>query len=278
MNISKTYIDIFKSNDKKTAKFFEYADSTDFDIKKDSLFIKAVNLAYLDAARTFKGIKDKDEVLEKLAKEIQKYFKENKTSDFDTLHYTLCDKFIKNLRARGYTPSYGQAQKVVNMTFKYLYCCEGAERYKNKFFNCHMALDSYTLNWFKYDVLKCWYNEQTDKSRYPTIHYGKINNDVKWSNLIQGDVTEAYSYLWIQKIVREYFENYLSYPYKTKDGESLTPFEAEFYIWPEQQWKEASKKLLGLKESMIALASQSEPETFDKIFNMINEINSKLKF
>ena len=32
-----------------------------------------------------------------------------------------------------YNARYGQAQKVVNMAFKYLYCCDGAEVYKSKF-------------------------------------------------------------------------------------------------------------------------------------------------
>lgn len=282
MNTDKSYVEAFR----ETISNKEFRNA-EFDIYNENLFIEAVKLGYLDAARTFKGIKDKGEVFKELAKEIQNYF----TSDnmnFENAHKKFCNIFIDGLYKNEYEAKYGQAQKVVNMAFKYLYCCKGAEEYKGKFANCHMALDSYTLNWFKYDVLKDWYNKQTDKTKYPIIRYGKINSNCTWSNLPYGikndkrdsdeeeNKYEPYSYLWIQKIIKEYFESNSSHPYKTKNGESLSPFEAEFYIWPEQQWKEAFKNLTKLKGSTLALSralsslSQQEDNDIREITEAIN--------
>ena len=48
-----------------------------------------------------------------------------------------------------YNARYGQAQKVVNMALKYLYCCDNIdEQTRIKFDPCHMPLDQYTLAWY----------------------------------------------------------------------------------------------------------------------------------
>ena len=45
----------------------------------------------------------------------------------------------------------GQKQKLINMAFKYLYCCrELREQEDGLYFAfCHMPLDTYTLKWYK---------------------------------------------------------------------------------------------------------------------------------
>lgn len=196
---------------------------------------------------------------------------------FDEWHKDTCIRIQKALSSHYKGVKYGKAQKLLNMSFKYLYCFDGIDdEIKNKFGPCHMALDSYILNWVKSDVLP-WYNNKLKDEGKTKIQIGLINDKYTWSNLKSSDNEQEYSYQWFKKIIGDYLEeNYLAHSYKTEDNKPLTPFEAEFYIWPEQQWKEASKKLLGLKESMIALASQSKPENFDEISKLIKEINSKL--
>jgi hypothetical protein len=44
---------------------------------------------------------------------------------------------------------YGIAQKFTNMSFKYLYCYSDADSFENKFENCHIPLDKYTIKWIK---------------------------------------------------------------------------------------------------------------------------------
>ena len=74
-----------------------------------------------------------------------------------------------------YDARYGQAQKVINMAFKYLYCCEGAEKYNSKFADCHMPLDQFTLAWFFMEgnpLYQGW--SWLDKTTY-----NSINEEVK---------------------------------------------------------------------------------------------------
>lgn len=61
-----------------------------------------------------------------------------------------------------YQVTFGHAQKIVNMAFKYLYCCHGAEKYEDTVFShCHMPLDRNTIaDYRKYitkeDTIPVW--------------------------------------------------------------------------------------------------------------------------
>ena len=120
------------------------------DISNDQLFRDAVWQGFLDACRTFakynkNGYQGEENPFDLLAERIQKYFA-NK-SKFD--HKSWCEHFIDEMKkVYGYNCRYGQAQKVVNMSFKYLFCCDDSEKYKEKFYPCHMPLDKYTLLWY----------------------------------------------------------------------------------------------------------------------------------
>ena len=83
-----------------------------------------------------------------LFQEFEKYFDNEypKTKeDFNLKHKKMCecwtDQFKNSLG------TYGKAQKIVNMTFKYLFCSDYID--KDYFDYCHMPLDSYTLEWFR---------------------------------------------------------------------------------------------------------------------------------
>lgn len=121
-----------------------------FDISNPELFRGAVWQGYLDANRTFAGIgckktNPKGKPFSDLADSIHSYFTDE-TSQFN--HDKWCKNFIDNIKQTySYDARYGQAQKVVNMAFKYLYCCEGADKYADKFRPCHMPFDQYTLLW-----------------------------------------------------------------------------------------------------------------------------------
>ena len=89
---------------------------------------------------------------------------------FDTWHAGSCkavldvlQEYYTNNDKDGSDVQYGKAQKIVNMTMKGLYCLKDAEK-KNRYFeHCHIALDSFTLEWFKRNVIpwcgrdyNCW--------------------------------------------------------------------------------------------------------------------------
>ncbi len=190
------YIEAFKKS-VNNKKFL--AHEWKFDIDNHDLFVDAVYIAYLDAARTFKGIGNKKDIpLVNLADKIRSYFKEGSAEDFDIWHKEcFCKKFIVELRNNGYIASYGQAQKVVNMAFKYLYCCDGVNR--DKFKNCHMALDTFTLNWFVRVVCE-------EKNIYNVGMWSKIDED---------------TYPKIQIKIRDYLKEKFA-------------IEEEFIIWPDE--------------------------------------------
>lgn len=150
----------------------------------------------------------KNKVLANLAKKFADYFKESNPKDFNDWHEETCDYFLtefkKPLDNFGYISksslSYGKAQKIVNMTFKYLFCFDDARNYYDKFTPCHVPLDSYILD---------WYNQAAKENKNPNIKPCKT----KWSNLKEPE------YNTIQSNIKNLLK------------ENYNPFLAEFYIW-----------------------------------------------
>ncbi len=175
----------------------------------------AVTLAYHDAQRTMKGIgkrkTDKEEALKNIKKELRDYFSNPiPAAGFDTLHDRLCNIWCRKFDGSE-IGAYGKAQKIINMSFKYLFCCDDApgcvdnSKYIDHFKFCHMPLDSYTLEWYKR-------SSNNQKKTYT------------WSKMKKGDYTE------IQDGIRIILN-------KTVD----TPLEKEFKVWPEIQKERARK-------------------------------------
>lgn len=199
--------------------------------KEDVLL--AVKKAYIDMTpRTIKGLaaahKSKDfekefnEILSELADRFVAYFKSNplqNEKEFDEWHEDRCKNFITDFNAllknhKIEEASYGKAQKIVNMTFKYIYCFDDNIDF-DYFKYCHMTLDSYTLKWFLEDV-RVWLEKDNCK-------FAK-NKIPAWSNLDKGDNDkELFSYLWIQTQIRKYLNK--------QDEYSKIPFISEFTIW-----------------------------------------------
>lgn len=103
-------------------------------------------------------------VIEPLRQKLDKWFQmpeENINEEsFDTWHNEACEVVLKVLNIyytndkEGKVPvQYGKAQKIVNMTMKELYCLPGSEMYEKHFAYCHIALDSFTLEWYKRNVI-----------------------------------------------------------------------------------------------------------------------------
>lgn len=168
---------------------------------------------------------------ESLLKLLKNYFKNpaKNQADYDVWHDTACQAVISCLR-NFYQPisvTYGKAQKVVNIAMKNIFCLNGAEDYykKHYFDYCHMALDSFILEW----VYR--------KTRSQIFNNVKISrgNFISWSNIsdsrqnINGKV--VLSYQDIQNLIRKI------------DMNGLTPFEAEFYVWHQMQQTIAAEAL-----------------------------------
>ncbi len=197
----------------------------------------AIRKAYFDMSpRTIKGEGDKSQKEEidsqgkkdlffAMANSFLEYFENNCVNTqekFDKWHKEICEFFLDNYnrllkQANKKSVAFGKAQKIVNMTFKYLYCFDNAKDYSYKFDFCHIALDSYILDWVYDECLKEKYNG------IKFTKYGK-NSLPNWSNLEYSAKDNIPQYKEIQEIIRHKIKS-------EEDYKGLTPFLAEFKIW-----------------------------------------------
>ena len=229
--------------EKRNEGYYENLQSNDISTAIEA----AVDLAYNDAKRTLYGIGkhpgEKDQARKCLKDELNTYFTKNDApsteKDFDKIHDELCQKWCKEFKSLGKLGTYGKAQKIVNMSFKYLYCRNDADKRKDHFKYCHMPLDSFTLEWFKRE--------------YPKQNNGnKLDNIItSWSNLKSGDNNDpdtfidddgkkCYSYHFFKEEIR-----------KIANNKGIFPLELEFIVWPQIQKELAAEDFLfGLEENL----------------------------
>lgn len=201
----------------------------------DEVYTAAVHLGYLDMCRTCHGIGTKvsdDErtaSFKTLGEKIKGLLDDSSIDSqeaFDAKHKELCKEYMDLLEYYGYPIKYGQAQKVVNMAFKYLFCCEDASS-KPAFEYCHMPLDGLIMNW-----CKDWCKKE----------YGiSVNNDKDaWSKLTEKKYTKI-----TNAIFKKLKSDDVQYSIGDKD---ITlpeiPLKAELVIWPEEARKKTTKELL----------------------------------
>ena len=153
-------------------------------------YVQALYLGYLDASRTFGGQKKvtkKGGAIEQVAEKMQNYINGG-NNDFDSIFYEACGTLCIN-----YEMSFGQAQKIINMAFKYLYCIADGEL-KERFDKCHMPLDGIMLEWIRRNI--------TDDNG------NKLKKAEAWSKLPKGEKDEAGSYMYYKKHIDSYcYEN-----------------------------------------------------------------------
>ena len=149
-------------------------------------------------------------------------------AEFNEWHHDTCKLFLETLKDDYVNLCYGKAQKIVNMMFKHLYCLNGAEEYDKRgyFKYCHLTLDSFTLEWFHRNVVK----------------KGEIGI---WSNLRYDDaVNEHENYIYYISKIEAYFNG-------NNIENGLTPFQFEFYMWPDMQIQLAAEAFyFSMNESM----------------------------
>ena len=155
--------------------------------------------------------------------------------DFDVVHKRLCDEFLNDIADAGrYIHTYGNAQKMTNMLFKYLVCFVDASGYADWFRYCHVALDRYTYNGYRLQFY--------GKVVFPSINGRSAPALESWSQIatyadyktISDDII---SYIGSHsKTYNDYVDicdHFHTLPTISKLSADyvLTPFEAEFFIW-----------------------------------------------
>lgn len=193
----------------------------------------AVDKAYGDMMpRTIKGHTEdiKKESAAVLTERFREYFNAPPPSEkgFESVHKEVCDVFLTSFNKAAkkigiQEQAFGKAQKIVNMSFKYLYCMLRGE--KARWFSyCHMPLDTYTLNWF--------YRKEEKKEKEEGI---KPSKKETWSNL------KPKQYYSMANKIRSYVKEDTQFS-------GLSPLEAEFIIWP------IEKSMVSLKELKSAIS------------------------
>ena len=97
-----------------------------------------------------------EQVLENIGNRIYNYFNAtpntlNNQTNFDNFHKSLCRSFLNDINiirhGVGYAPmSYGQAQKLINLAFKYASCFADYQTFADLFEKCHIVIDNVVLN------------------------------------------------------------------------------------------------------------------------------------
>ena len=182
---------------------------------------------------------------------LNEYFTTNNHSDYEKWHELACESIITCLDAyyKKKSVSYGKAQKIVNMTMKGIYCLKGADKYIEKFEPCHMALDSFTLEW----LYRCCNSEKYKKEGFAQDTNRK--NIPAWSNMAKKTKqlidkntknNQKYSllgYYDIQKKIASLVEKIQSEKKNDNPDFKITPFEIEFFVWPQMQITIAAEAL-----------------------------------
>lgn len=156
----------------------------------------AVYQAWLDMCRTVHGASDDKEnkyksIRIEAANKLRCYFNQN----LDEISKCTFDGWLcSTLDVVGgkNVLRVGQVQKIINMAFKYLYCCEDfRSEHEQLFLYCHMPLDKYTLKWL-------YKKEQYKGYSWSTINckdtYFKIQNDFRET---LGDKNMLVAEFWI---------------------------------------------------------------------------------
>ena len=219
----------------------------------------AIAKAHTDMSRRARGHKSEFQVesikwLKKRFTTVSPFTMKNQL-DFDEWHHETCEEYCKHMNAYihsqgfDFSMTYGRAQKVLNMTFKYLYCTSKYKARVDKIISfLHMTLDGYTLRWYKEVVVK-YFND----NRAHSITKLKVGDVSDWSKMNESG---KHQYIDIQKRIREYLKKETYYKYsidterideefsdehKTRnntipveipfDATRKYPFFAEFVVW-----------------------------------------------
>ena len=239
-------------------KYFLFQNAVDPDWDNEDVYIDALYQGYLDACRTIhwnsksndkgkKLLEEKEEwddkkeksteenpmrkPLKEVAEKLKGNFKEEKNKEtFNNKHTEWCKMLIANYSSCLVEElTYGQAQKIINMAFKYLYCIfaetDKFEEKKGKFKYCHMPLDKFSLEWIKRYFSSSLGNEYWKGSKEENFKKGNVQS---WSRMEEEDHgNKKYGYNTYSKNIQEYCE-------QKYDGQ-ISPLQLDFIVWPKMQ-------------------------------------------
>lgn len=206
----------------KVTKFYQFTLFGNFDASSDESIIRAASRrAYRDMCRTLrfvKGTTDKaktdvyNETVEKvILSRIKDCYSITEEDKFSKWHKDTCEEIIKIYTEKEHSFSYGQAQKWVNMTLKYLALFLDSSKLTDIYEFLHIPIDSIIIEKAKKDFdIPPPAEEKIDQNK---------QKEVTWSNLSFG-------------LYDKYQKDLMS-----KIGD-MAPLDWEFNAWLETQNKE----------------------------------------
>lgn len=172
------------------------------DLFVEDIITLAMTKAYRDLMRTIRGFSYNPEhdtiiknarqtlhtaIISMLSAEIETQ------SEFDELHKTACYDLIAAFGGQAFTV--GQAQKWINMTFKYLHLLD-YPKVQRVYEYCHIPIDSYILNITNYTMSKAWskLNDYPEYLDYQKWFREKYPNDIP---------LDKEFYLWLEEAKKQ---------------------------------------------------------------------------
>jgi hypothetical protein len=177
-------VERFKATIKKEANLLEKKLSKETGIE---VYVQAIYMGYLDASRTFNGqrkVRKEDDEVKNIAKSMKK-FVDGSSDNFDDTFYGACKELCDT-----YEMKFGQAQKIMNMAFKYLFCIADNEMIKKRFNMCHMPLDGIMLEWVHRNI------KDEEKKKLQKVD--------AWSEMAEGSEDEPCTYRYYKKYIDIY--------------------------------------------------------------------------
>ena len=156
------------------------------DLFADDTISLAMDKAYRDLMRTIRGFShnsEHDKIIRKARQTLRTSIivilsaEIHTQAEFDELHKTACYDLISAFGGQIFTV--GQAQKWINMTFKYLHLLDYPEVQK-VYEYCHVPIDNYMLSITSYTMSKAWskLNNYYDYLEYQIWFRDKYSNDI----------------------------------------------------------------------------------------------------
>lgn len=211
------------------------------EINKQGIVSVAVDLAYRDAQRTMTGVGSvecngaKKLAVNNLKERIERYREEGMKGAFDDYHKEFCDIWKGAFAENSALARQGKAQKIVNMSFKYLFCYDymnNNDQFLDAYEFCHYTLDAYTLRWLRCckRLMEPAIKLENDKDFM--MLFNALRAAVSWSKL---DDTEY-------KLIQTYAQMCVDRHFK-----GLSCFLAEFLIWDGVKYYDALKAIQGIE-------------------------------
>lgn len=181
---------------------------------RENIYNIVSTAAYKDMTpRHLKGIgkykSEKAEIFSYTTNQLVDYFSQpvKNKEEFEEWHKNLCEEVCRQFSALpGIELMYGKAQKLINITFKHLYCFGDANKKENYFKYCHIPIDNNIISWCKKNV-------------------GITSLPTAWSNLSYSD------YIKLEDSLYSWLNSEKNIEYHNDDGTPYSQLQIDFIAW-----------------------------------------------